>query len=335
MKVSARTTISSTGLILISVLVASAHAQSGARNSYGPPPAAPRVNFPPTNSTARDDSLTKPVARTAALGGYCPVCVIEMKSWMKGSPNYAAEFDGKTYYFPGDKQRTMFLANPDKYAPVLGGDCTVCLADAGKRMPGNIQHASIYQDRLFLFPNAAMKKKFRTDLTRYANVDIAANGNCVVCKVKMNQDVRGKPEFAATYQGMRYLFPGEKQREMFLANPRQFVTNFGNSSSLRSSLNLQNRSLDSTELPVKLVRAIGSSGCAACDHGVKPIGSPQELGLAISNGVDVFVVEDAHRLYPNIYKSRFDGLKLAVKGTVIQERGNVHWIQPTDLRVSH
>ncbi|MBI3464694.1 MAG: hypothetical protein HY000_16810 [Planctomycetes bacterium] len=78
----------------------------------------------------------------------------------------------------------------------------------------------------------------------------------------------------------------------------------------------------------------GKSGCAGCDHGVVPIGSPNELGLAV-NAADgqVYVVEDAHKLYPKVYEQRFEGLALEVTGKVLKRSGKIVWIQPSQLKV--
>ena len=170
-----------------------------------------------SGSATRDGMMAKP-----GLGGYCPVCIIETKEWVKGDSSISATYDGKTYLFPEEKQKQMFLANPVKYVPALGGDCTVCLANLNKRTPGSVQHATIYKNRLFLFPNAEIKAKFRDDLQKYADVDLAMNGMCSVCKVEMNQEVPGDPRFTVMHNGMRYQFPGEKQRDMFLANPDKY-----------------------------------------------------------------------------------------------------------------
>ena len=39
-----------------------------------------------------------------------------------------------------------------------------------------------------------------------------------MCQVEFKKDAPGKPEIAAVHQCLRYLFPAEQQREMFLAN---------------------------------------------------------------------------------------------------------------------
>ena len=96
-----------------------------------------------------------------------------MKKWVRGNPNHKAEYDGKTYYFPGEKQKEVFLADPAKYVPALGGDCTVCYVKLGKRVPGNVHHAAFHGKRLFLFPGDAQQQEFLANAEKYANVDLA------------------------------------------------------------------------------------------------------------------------------------------------------------------
>ncbi|MFC1758781.1 hypothetical protein ACFL2H_08440 [Planctomycetota bacterium] len=261
------------------------------------------------------------------LDGYCPVCVVEMKQWMKGSPDHQVAYDGRTYFFPGEKQKKMFQSNPLKYAPALGGDCIVCYAKMGKRMPGSVRHATLRRGRLYLFPGEDQKAEFRAHPQQYDKSDLAAGGNCVVCKVEMGHGMPGKPQFTAVHNGLRYQFPGEKQMEMFLANPKKYAAK----RAARASASVNRR-----QAATALVSVRGTSGCAACDHGRKPLGAPSELGLAV-NSADgrVFIVEGAHRQYPEIYKKRFDQLQLSVAGDVIKTDGKFTWINPSHLEVSN
>lgn len=187
-----------------------ATAQSGTRR------AAPMRS---TRSVPAQATRSTPVG----LQGYCPVCVIEMKKWVRGNSSIQAQYDGKTYYFPGEEQRKMFLKDPAKYVPALGGDCAVCLTDMKKKVPGSIQFTALHQNRLFMFPNADIKQKFMEAPGKYAQADLALGGNCPVCRVEMKQNVAGKSEFATNFGGQRYLFPSDKQRGMFLANPGKYA----------------------------------------------------------------------------------------------------------------
>ncbi|MEM9366265.1 MAG: hypothetical protein AAGD07_09720 [Planctomycetota bacterium] len=217
-------------------------AQSGTRvvpqPSYRP---APNYSAPPTYSTPMGSqtrpmatqgsqtrvpavgSQTKTVATPTALQGYCPVCVIEMKKWVKGSPQFAASYDGKRYLFPGEEQKQMFLKDPAKYVPAMGGNCTVCAVNMGQTVAGSVMFPALYENRLYLFPGEQQKQEFRSNPTKYANADVAYGGKCAVCRAEMNQVVDGKPEFTAFYSGKRYWFPEEKQRAMFLGNPAKYA----------------------------------------------------------------------------------------------------------------
>lgn len=209
-------------------------AQSGTRSAptrtYSAPaynaPAysSPSYNAPPAPRQSMSTQVVPMQVKQAApaLQGYCPVCVIEMKKWMRGNPSIQAQYDGKTYFFPGEDQRQKFLANPAKYAPALGGDCAVCLVNMNKKMPGSVQHTALHNNRLFMFPNAEIKQKFMADPDKYADADLALGGHCAVCKVEMKQAVPGKSDFSTVHGGMRYQFPSDKQRSMFIANPAKY-----------------------------------------------------------------------------------------------------------------
>ena len=84
---------------------------------------------------------------------------------------------------------------------------------------------------------------------------------------------------------------------------------------------------------VKVSTFSGRVGCAGCEYGVKLIGSPNEMGLAVttSDG-QVIVVEDAHLKWPKIYQARFDGNQVEVSGQVIRQQGKFKWLKPTELK---
>src|ERR1022692_2176772 len=85
------------------------------------------------------------VAAQPAVGGKCPVCLFEMGKPVPGSKEIKAIFDRQTYLFADKKAQAMFTAQPEKYTPVLAGDCVVCLVEMGVRMPGKAEFATKYQ----------------------------------------------------------------------------------------------------------------------------------------------------------------------------------------------
>ena len=206
------------GSTLVGIFVAGAleaFAQSGSR-TYPSQPA---------QSQPAGSALRTPASQaTLALEGYCPVSVVEMRKWVKGHPAYQSVFDGHLYRFANADGKAMFDANPAKYVPALGGDCTVALVKMGKRVPGNIRHASIREGRLFLFSNADGHKMFQANPAAYVNADLALDGNCAVCAANMGKSVAGRPDIVAIHNGLRYLFPSEELRDQFLASPERFVS---------------------------------------------------------------------------------------------------------------
>lgn len=157
------------------------------------------------------------------MDGYCPVCILEIKKWVKGKSQFFVDVDNKRYLFPDEKTRDMFRKNSAKYTPAVNGDCVVCLVDGKTRAPGSVHHASFHDGRLFLFPSADEKAKFMSNPKKYENVDLALGGMCSVCRVEMQKDVPGKAEFGTFFMGKRYYFPGPDQMKMFNANPKKYA----------------------------------------------------------------------------------------------------------------
>ncbi|GAB4133726.1 hypothetical protein [Thermopirellula anaerolimosa] len=193
----------------------SAMAQSGSRS--GPPSASRTGTIPLAGSNTRE-------ARQAplALQGYCAVSLLEMRKWVKGNPAFGAVYDGRTYLFADEQGRQMFLQNPVKYIPALGGDDVVAWVKTNKRVAGDIRYAAIHEGRLFLFAGDNAKQSFLDNPSAFANADLAYGGKCVVCLVGMQQDVPGRPEFTVIHKGLRYLFASAAQRDAFLANPAKY-----------------------------------------------------------------------------------------------------------------
>ncbi len=331
-------------LMIVAGISMSASAQSGSRR---PPPTRSQPSFrssPPSSAGSQTRQVpggsqsrpVLPVVSNLSLDGYCAVCIIDMKKWVRGNPQHQASYDGKTYYFPTEEIKRTFLADPGKYVPALGGDCTVCLAMIGKRMPGSVFHAAYHQERLYLFPGAEQRQMFVDNPGEYADVDLAMDGQCVVCRVEMNQEVAGDPHFAAYHNGMRYLFPSVEQLQMFHANPQKYAAGDAAINIPPALVPQTNTSLEqSSASPEQDVMTItGTSTCAGCEHGVAPIGDPDQLGLGVeTDDGKLYVIEEAHELYPQVYKARFQKQKLTISGSVLQEQKNVVWLKPSALQV--
>ncbi len=274
--------------------------------------------------TVKADHMEEP---RIGLGGYCPICILDANKWVKGSPEHQGTYDGVTYYFPEEAIKQKFLANPAKYVPALGGDCIVCYAKLGKRVPGSVNYSARYENRLFLFPGAEQHQAFLSNPKEFANADLALNGDCSVCLVNANKHVAGKPEFTEIKDGLRYLFVSAREQAAFRKDPAPYVAPASKPNAMESKTS--QRPAGNGSLTV-----MGTTTCAACEHGVKTIQNPEELGLAVNTADGrVVIVEQAHKLYPSAYKNRYDGQHVRVGGRVIKQQGRFTWIEPTDLMV--
>ena len=224
------------------------------------------------------------------LGGYCPVCILDANKWAMGSPEHQATYDGVTYYFPDEAIKQTFLANPAKYVPALGGDCIVCYAKLGKRVPGSVNHSARYDNRLFLFPGAEQQQAFLSNPNEFANADLALKGDCAVCLVHHNKRVAGKPEFAEIKDGFRYLFVSPLEQAAFREDPAAYVAPASRPNAMES-MTSQPMKADRMEGP-----RIGLGGyCPVCilDANKWAMGSPEHQ--ATYDGVTYYFPDEAIR----------------------------------------
>jgi YHS domain-containing protein len=172
------------------------------------------------NGNSREEVLeTDP-----ALGGYCPVTIRTKGTWVRGrAEDRVAVDDHLLFLTAGPEEHDAFLADPIKFIPALAGDCPVSLVDQDRRVKGSIFHAAEHSGRLYLFADEAHKAAFKTDPAKYASVDLAASGICVVTLAEKNQSKPGFVEFSTWHDGKVYRFLGEEQRQQFLETPERYA----------------------------------------------------------------------------------------------------------------
>ncbi len=158
-----------------------------------------------------------------ALDGACPVCLLKMDKVVQGNGYTSSVYDGKKYLFPGSKQKRMFDENPAAFVPAFGGKCVVCKVEKNKDVKGSVEFHVTHNGRLYLFPSQMQLDMFKKNPDKYASVDLALGGQCSVCKIEMGKNVAGDTKFSVDHGGLRYLFPGTKQRDMFLSNPARYA----------------------------------------------------------------------------------------------------------------
>ncbi len=101
----------------------------------------------------------------------------------------------------------------------LDGLCPVCLVEMGKNVQGDPAYSVEKDGRIYLFPGEDQKAMFQKNPEKYIP---AARGDCAVCEVEMRQKVAGDPRFFSSFDERLFLFPSEKQKQMFDANPEKY-----------------------------------------------------------------------------------------------------------------
>jgi YHS domain-containing protein len=75
-----------------------------------------------------------------AIGGYDPVAYFDLKQAplgerqpeaVPGKAAITADYNGATWAFASEANRTTFLADPEKYAPLYDGHCAYGIAQGG------------------------------------------------------------------------------------------------------------------------------------------------------------------------------------------------------------
>ena len=246
------------------------------------------------NSAVMAKFQQDPAKYVPALGGNCTVCFEKSGKRVPGSLMHAANYRGRIYLFPSDKEKQMFRDAPKQFANAdlaIEGACVVCQVIANKQVAGRPEFAEFHNGMRYLFPSATEQMMFRNNPTQFVPGAEIENGF---------QDVPPPTSVTAT------------------ANLD------GQQASMQKSVPVTKQ--------MQLVSFQGMSSCAACSHGVHPLNDPRQLGLAIkTNDGQIIVVEGAHHMDPDTYRDRFNALNLEVTGTVIKSQGNVTWIQPNSL----
>ena len=122
----------------------------------GPPQGDPPQAGPPQGNPPPALAGTPPWG----LECFCPVSLCEKQKWVRGDRRWGAIHRGRTYLFVGPEEQRRFLANPDRYAPVVSGNDVVLAVEQGQIVPGMRQHGVFYQGRVYLFSSEATLQKF-------------------------------------------------------------------------------------------------------------------------------------------------------------------------------
>ncbi|REK13015.1 MAG: DUF255 domain-containing protein [Planctomycetota bacterium] len=149
---------------------------------YGAQQAArPQVNLP----------QLPPGCPPVGLEGNCPVTLLERKRWAVGNAAFGAVHRGRTYLFLGPQEKEKFLADPDRYSPVMSGLDPIHALEGQQAVPGKREYGVFGADgHVYLFADEATRSRFEQNEQYYTQ--------------RVQQAAGGAPAAGApTYQAMR------------------------------------------------------------------------------------------------------------------------------------
>ncbi len=96
------------------------------------------------------------------LKGHDPVAYFTLAKHTPGKPDIKTEYDGVTYRFMSDENKTMFLKDPTKYVPQYGGFCANGIV-YGIPWGGDADTWKMIDGKLYIFGGESSKKYFLMD----------------------------------------------------------------------------------------------------------------------------------------------------------------------------
>lgn len=102
------------------------------------------------------------------MDGFCPVTLVEQMKWQKGDPQWGAVHQGQVYLFSSQLEQQKFLADPNRFSPVMSGIDPVAYLGSGQVVPGDRRFGLTYQGTLYLFSSEESLQQFWNEPQRYS-----------------------------------------------------------------------------------------------------------------------------------------------------------------------
>jgi YHS domain-containing protein len=99
-------------------------------------------------------------------GGYDVVAYFTQGKPVEGKPEFTAQYKGATWRFASQANRTLFVANPSRYAPQYGGYCAWAVGH-NYTAAGDPTVWKIVNGRLYLNYNTDVQKQWNANTAKY------------------------------------------------------------------------------------------------------------------------------------------------------------------------
>lgn len=117
--------------------------------------------------TSEKQPVARPVSHaakaSAAFGGSSLVAAVDDHEILPGSSKHQLTYRDQLLYFQSEDEKAAFQANPNKYWPMLDGNCAVSLANDEQHVAGELQFAAVFRKRVWLFASEANMREFLAD----------------------------------------------------------------------------------------------------------------------------------------------------------------------------
>jgi YHS domain-containing protein len=118
----------------------------------------------PALSQTHNNTVEEGADKLLVMRGKDPVSYFQPGGPVEGKAELKAEYDGGTYRFASEENRTLFVAAPAKYAPQYGGHCSNGMAYAIGGSRG--ENHRIIDGKLYLFGGEKSRAYFEMDLEK-------------------------------------------------------------------------------------------------------------------------------------------------------------------------
>lgn len=138
-----------------------------------PPTARPAQAAPTADNNSsqtayfQQSATVKMPAISVAMEGYCPVTLIDENDWVKGDRQWGARHRGRVFLFQSLAAQQRFLADPERYSPILVGFDPVAFKDLGLYVEGKRQHGIRFKDQIVLFGSESSLEQFASSPENY------------------------------------------------------------------------------------------------------------------------------------------------------------------------
>lgn len=102
-------------------------------------------------------------AGTVALEGYDTVAYFTEGKAVQGNEDYSLQWNGFTWYFASEKNRDLFAATPEKYAPQYNGYCSWGMTE-GRKVLTDPEIWKIVDGKLYLNCSKEAQEKWSEDI---------------------------------------------------------------------------------------------------------------------------------------------------------------------------